>query len=83
MKASIIDLRRRMKDVLRSLERNETVTVLYRGKAKAVMIPAGKELGQMPLLTEHKAFGMWRDREDMKDVDRYVRGIRKGRFSGT
>ena len=25
------------------------------------------------------AFGMWRDRHDMADVDAYVRGLRKGR----
>jgi len=35
MNATIVDLRYRMKDVLRAIDRGETVTVLYRGKVKA------------------------------------------------
>lgn len=31
MEASILDLRRRMADVLRGLDRNESVKILYRG----------------------------------------------------
>ena len=83
MRASILDLRRRMKYVLRALERNEPVTILYRGKKKAVMYPASEENRERLPLTAHPAFGMWEGREDMQDVDRYVREIRKGRFSGT
>jgi len=40
MKATILDLRYKMKEVLKALERNEQVTVLYRGKAKGIIIPA-------------------------------------------
>ncbi|MBE0711765.1 MAG: type II toxin-antitoxin system Phd/YefM family antitoxin, partial [Candidatus Aminicenantes bacterium] len=32
MKATVLDLRRRMKDILNSLKRNEPVTLLRRGK---------------------------------------------------
>ena len=39
MNASIVDLRYNMKDVLRAIDRGETVTVLYRGKAKAKLMP--------------------------------------------
>ena len=28
---------------------------------------------------EMKMYGMWADREDMKDVDAYIRNLRKGR----
>ncbi len=28
---------------------------------------------------DHEAFGMWADREDMKDVDAYVRRLRQMR----
>ena len=35
MKATILDLRYRMKDVLRAIDRGEPVTVLFRGKEKA------------------------------------------------
>ena len=39
MKASILDLRRRMKDVLLALDRNESVTIFYRGKRRCCMNP--------------------------------------------
>jgi hypothetical protein len=29
---------------------------------------------------DHKAFGLLSKRTDMKDVDQYVRNLRKGRF---
>ena len=80
MEASIVDLRRKMSQVLKALDRNETVTILYRGKKKAVMYPVGREPGKPEMdPADHPAFGMWRDREDMKDVDAYMRKIRKGR----
>ena len=34
MKASIVDLRYKTRDILKTLDRNETVTVLYHGKVK-------------------------------------------------
>jgi hypothetical protein len=30
----------------------------------------------------HPAFGMWKDRKDMKDVAAYVRRLRRGRYDG-
>ena len=32
-------------------------------------------------VTDNPLFGMWRDREDMADVARYVRSIRASRFN--
>lgn len=79
MKATILDLRYRMKDVLRAIERGETVTVLYRGKEKARILPLTTETPARPL-SEHPAVGMWKDREDMKDPVAYVRNLRKPRY---
>ena len=78
MKASILDLRRRMSDVLRALDRNESVTIFYRGKAKAILSPLRQPVKKP--VEDHAAFGMWRDREEMTDVDAYVRNLRKGRL---
>jgi antitoxin (DNA-binding transcriptional repressor) of toxin-antitoxin stability system len=80
MKASIVDLRYRMKDVLRAIDRGETVTVLYRGKEKAKLVPIG---GTPELLkpSDHPACGMWADREDMADPVAYVRKIRQSRIA--
>ena len=76
MKVSILDLRRRMKDILLALDRNESVIILYRGNEKAILSPI-RQRTRKPV-KDHEAFGMWRDREDMADVDAYVRNLRKG-----
>lgn len=39
MEASVVDLRYRMKDVLKALERREDVSILYRGKVKGTIRP--------------------------------------------
>jgi antitoxin (DNA-binding transcriptional repressor) of toxin-antitoxin stability system len=78
MKASVVDLRYRMKEVLKALDRGETVTVLYRGKEKARLTPLGGE--KEGSLVSHPAFGMWKDRADLKNVPAYVRQLRRGRF---
>jgi antitoxin (DNA-binding transcriptional repressor) of toxin-antitoxin stability system len=82
MKASIVDLRYRMKDVLRAIDRGETVTVLYRGKEKAKLVPInGTQLPKKTLKsTDHPAFGMWKDREDMKDPAKWLQTIRRSRI---
>ncbi len=79
MKASIVDLRRKMSDVLRALARGERVTILYRGKEKAVMHPTATSATSDMRASQHAAFGMWRNRDDMEDVGEAVRRIRKGR----
>jgi antitoxin (DNA-binding transcriptional repressor) of toxin-antitoxin stability system len=79
MKATIVDLRYRMKEVLGALDRGETVTVSYRGKEKAKLVPIVKEELPTSKVTELPFFGMWKDREDMADPVAYVRKIRKSR----
>jgi antitoxin (DNA-binding transcriptional repressor) of toxin-antitoxin stability system len=79
MKASILDLRRRMADVMRALDRNEPVKILYRGREKAVLIPTRRKNGKGPSMNDHPAFGIWKDNENLRDVDAYVRRLRKSR----
>jgi prevent-host-death family protein len=79
MKATILDLRRQMSEVLKSLEHNEPVTIMHRGKKKAVLYPAGSAPSQQGAVTDHPAFGMWKNRADISDVGQYVRRLRKGR----
>ena len=81
MKASILDLRRKTSEIIKALERNESVTILYRGRKKGVIHPAGQEKETLQTITEHPAFGMWRDRTDLEDVPKVVRNLRKGRFN--
>ena len=82
MEASIVDLRYRMKDVLRAIDRGETVTVTYRGKEKARVVPTNAAAGRTPAKVSDQPFvGMWKDREDMADPVAYVRKLRQPRYA--
>jgi hypothetical protein len=78
MNASFLDLRKRSREILGALERNETITLFYRGKPKAVITPL--EEAETPKFEELPAFGIWADRDDMADPAAYVRELRQGRY---
>lgn len=42
---------------------------------------AAREAPAEPFVTDDPAFGIWRDREDMADVEGYVRSLRAPRFN--
>jgi len=78
MKASILDLRRHMPEILRALDMNEQVTLTYRGREKGVIVP--KKRTSKVASRQHPCFGMWSDRKNLKNVDTAVRRMRKGRI---
>ena len=80
MRATIVDLRYRMKDVLGALDRGETVIVLHRGKEKATLTPIAAAPTELaPKTADQPLFGLWRDRQDLVDTDAYVRKLRQPR----
>lgn len=58
MQASVVDLRYHMKEVLRALDRNEEITVLYHGKRKAKLIPIQAQKIFLAKVAQHPFFGM-------------------------
>ncbi len=78
MKASIIDLRYKMNDVLKALDRNEQVTVLYRGKIKGILVPSGTKASMG--MKEHPFFGMFKA-VDETSVEAEMAALRGGRYS--
>ena len=77
MNATIVDLRYNMKNVLRAIDRGETVTVLYRGKERAKLTPIASAAGSAAAKTKDQPmFGLWKDREDMNDPASYLRRLR-------
>ena len=81
MQASFVDLRKKSSEIIRALNRNERVTVIYRGKPAAIMQPIGGAGGQtLGRAQDHPTFGLWADREETQDVVAQVRQLRKGRF---
>jgi antitoxin (DNA-binding transcriptional repressor) of toxin-antitoxin stability system len=79
MNTSVAELRKNMKKVLTALDRKESITIFYRGKARGKLVPI-EEDKQTRKSAEHPAFGMWKDRLEDKDVPEMVRRLRKGRF---
>ena len=59
MKASIVELRYHMKDILKALDRNEEVTIMYRGQEKGRIIPS--PVKQETKVKDHPFFGMKKD----------------------
>ena len=77
MNATIVDLRYKMKNVLRAIDRGETVTVLYRGKERAKLTPVAPAPGSgAPKTKDQPLFGLWKDREDISDPASYLRSVR-------
>ena len=72
-----------MKDVLRAIDRGETVTLLYRGKEKAKLMPIAEPLqasDKSAAKTEEQPFfGMWSNRDDLSDPASYLRKLRQPR----
>jgi hypothetical protein len=75
MKASIVDLRYRMNDVLKALERNEDVHILYHGKTKGVLKATPSR--SKTKISEHPFFNM-RQSEDAVDAE--MDRLRGGRY---
>ncbi len=74
MKINAVDLRRNMKDIMRAVDRNEPVTVLYHGKEKAMILPI--EQTSFSSVRSHAFFGM---NQDDIAVESVIDGLRDGR----
>lgn len=76
MKASIVDLRYKTSDILKALDRNESVTILYHGKVKGVIRPVREKPGLSGLsVKDHPFFGMYGESE--KTVLEELENLRK------
>lgn len=67
-RATVVDLRYRMKEVLRAIDNGEAVTVLYRGKEKARITPISGGSSELAAKTKDQPF-FW-------DVERSQRSAR-------
>jgi len=72
MIATAKDLRFNISMLFDALSKGEDITITYRGKAKAKLIPTKKKKQKDDI-----AFGIWSDKKD--DVEKTVRSLRKGR----
>ena len=80
MEVSAKTLGSRVGDILSCLDRGESVTITYRGKPRARLVGIKDGGAAAPRGPDtFLAFGMWRDRDDLTDVDAHVRGLHDGR----
>jgi len=77
MKATAKDLRFHSKELLDTVSRGEEVIITFRGKPCAKLVPYRDK---RDVTTENELFGIWKDNDMIRDVDEYVRGLRKGRY---
>jgi len=65
--------------IMSQISNGQEITVTYRGKPRAKIIPINA--GKIPVSQEpdNELFGIWKDREDITNVEQFARSIRKGR----
>lgn len=76
MRAAVLDLRYRMKDVLKALDKGERVTVYCHGRLKGTIIPAS--VLSTLRVKDHPFFGMAVD--ESQSVSEQMDEFRKGRL---
>ncbi len=74
MKATVVDLRYRMSEILKALDRNEDVSILCRGKLKGV-IKAIRGKSDFKV-SEHPFYNMHDDHASVEEVMDQLRGGR-------
>ena len=79
MEASVLDLRKKMREVMSAIDRHERVTLTHRGRRRAVIVPIAKTGKRKVKVSDLPAFGMWARRTDQSDPVAYVEQIRKPR----
>jgi prevent-host-death family protein len=81
MIASAKELRFHTREILESTMRGEEVVVTYRGKPAARIIPFTKRREKKESnVSRRKLFGIWKDRNDVENVNEYVRKLRQSRI---
>lgn len=80
MKASVVDLRTKMKEVLQALGRHEQVEILYHGKVAGIITSPKMRLKKRTRVQDHPLFGMHRDAHKGRSVGEIMDGLRGGRY---
>ena len=79
MKATAKDLRFHSRELLDTVNRGEEVVITYRGRPCAKLVPYEEE-NKIKKEKKDDLFGIWKDYDEIQNVNEYVRNLRKGRF---
>lgn len=78
MEVSTKELRIQPGKIIDQVVNGQEITVTYRGKALAKIIPLKNRIQSLEN-DETSIFGLWKDHNQLETVEEYVRDIRKGR----
>jgi prevent-host-death family protein len=78
MEVSTKELRIQPGKIIDQVVNGQEITVTYRGKALAKIIPLKNRIQSLEN-DETSIFGLWKDHNQLESVEEYVRDIRKGR----
>ena len=65
--------------IIGQVNNGQEITVTYRGKPRAKIVPILTRRNVDIEEAENELFGIWKNREDTKNVEEFVRRMRKGR----
>ena len=74
--ATAKDLRYNVSSLLGQVQRGSEITITMRGKPVAILKPIKKNARKF----SESGFGIWKQREDLKDVSGWLDEIRRPRF---
>lgn len=77
IKKSIRELRSSTKEIISAVNRGNSITITYRGKDCAKIVPIDDIKKQKE---GDDLFGIWKDNKKVKDVKKFIKTIRDGRF---
>ena len=79
MEISMKQLRVEPGRIISQVSNGREITITYRGKPRAKIIPIVNRKIIVSDDSEIELFGIWKDRKDIENVEQFVRNIRKGR----
>jgi prevent-host-death family protein len=79
MQVSVKELRTQPGRIIAMVGLGNDITITVHGKPAAKIVPLDHVSINEAAGDDSTAFGIWKDREDMKDPSAFVAGLRKGR----
>ena len=79
MKSTVKQLRTEPGRIIPQASGGQEITVTYRGKPRAKIVPIADINNPISENSDGDLFGLWKNRKDTGDVDKFVRNLRKGR----
>ncbi|MDR1267993.1 MAG: hypothetical protein LBK82_00575 [Planctomycetaceae bacterium] len=77
MEITTKQLKTQSEQIISQVNKGQEIAITYKGKAFAKIVPLKGENAKQD--SDNELFGIWKSREDIEDVNQYIRNMRKGR----